>query len=161
MFFFVFFFFKCIHPQVYEFIVSKIRKKCLQINISLIVIFFFVLQSSAEAALIRSQATRPKHYNPKYFQHPKFPMTERDPVYLTEIVTIASIQSIVYKGKALLNFTFCPTPKTGSRYEVRGTVTGIDGQSSYTQYLCTSLPCVVSVMIYTWTLQNSRWQQTY
>ncbi|XP_033641442.1 uncharacterized protein LOC117301530 [Asterias rubens] len=128
--------------------------------------------SSAEAALIRSQATRPKHYNPKYFQHPKFPMTERDPVYLTEIVTIASIQSIVYKGKALLNFTFCPTPKTGSRYEVRGTVTGIDGQSSYTQYLCTSLPCVVDganviahngrqVPSNTVTTASGQWQNLY
>ncbi len=131
----------------------------------------FFPKSSAEAALIRSQATTPKQ---SYLnvQHPKFRLVEGDPVYLTEIVTVSTKQIIVYKGKALLNFTFCPTPKSGSSYEIRTTVTGVDGQSSYTQYLCTQLPCEVDgpyviahngrqVPSNTVTTSSAKWQNLY
>ncbi|XP_038065800.1 uncharacterized protein LOC119735921 isoform X2 [Patiria miniata] len=64
-------------------------------------------------------------------------------VYLSEIVTLATSQSLAYHQKAQLTFTFCPTPQTGTRYEVQAVVTAIDGRSSYALYICDKLPCVV------------------
>ena len=104
----------------------------------------FLPQTSDEAAYIRAHAPALRQSDLKHFDYLKArDAPNRDPVYLTEIITTSTIQALAYHRSALLKFTFCPTPKTGSSYEVRATVTGTDGQSSYTQYLCDKLPCVV------------------
>jgi len=71
------------------------------------------------------------------------PKVRADTVYLSEIVALVSSQSLLYHQSALMTFSFCPTPKTGKAYEIRATVFGTDGQSSYALYLCDKLPCVV------------------
>ncbi|XP_022101353.1 uncharacterized protein LOC110984987 [Acanthaster planci] len=64
-------------------------------------------------------------------------------VYLSEVVTLTATQPLGYHKKALLAFTFCPTPQTGTRYEVQSTTSATDGRSSYASYICDKLPCVV------------------
>jgi len=94
-------------------------------------------KTSKQAAVV--QADVPK-YSPKLGLGPP---VRRGPVYLTEIVTVSATQELAYHQMAMLNFTFCPTPRTGSRYTVRDTTTDTDGKSSYAQYLCDKLPCEV------------------
>ncbi|XP_022111516.1 uncharacterized protein LOC110990727 [Acanthaster planci] len=86
---------------------------------------------------------------PFFFDKSPFRNLERTPsannptVYLSQVVTLSSIQPLGYHKSALLAFTFCPTPQTGTRYEVQSATSATDGHSSYASYICDKLPCVV------------------
>jgi hypothetical protein len=58
-------------------------------------------------------------------------------------VTIFAAQALGYHKSALLAFTFCPNPRSGTHYQVETTTTATDGRSSYASYICDKLPCVV------------------
>ena len=68
---------------------------------------------------------------------------KEEPEVLTEIVNSKAIESLTWHKSGLLNVTFCKNSETTDNYIISSTVFGIDGKSSYTQYICSGPPCEV------------------
>ncbi|XP_022101370.1 uncharacterized protein LOC110985003 isoform X2 [Acanthaster planci] len=75
---------------------------------------------------------------------PGYKLRDGKTVYLTEYITLTASQVVPRLQEAHLNFTFCPTPETGSQYSIIGTVIAKEGRSSWVQYICNKYPCELS-----------------
>ncbi|XP_070547496.1 uncharacterized protein [Ptychodera flava] len=73
----------------------------------------------------------------------KFPVHRSGDYYLQEIVRLMTTERLAYLDELLLNVSFCPNEKTTQRYTIESTLFSVDVISSYTQYICTDLPCEV------------------
>ncbi|XP_022084362.1 uncharacterized protein LOC110975837 [Acanthaster planci] len=68
----------------------------------------------------------------------------RKPVILTESVLTFPSVSLGYLEEALISFTWCGNTETHI-FAVASTITSVDGESSFAQYMCKTLPCDVGV----------------
>ncbi|XP_038046563.1 uncharacterized protein LOC119720790 [Patiria miniata] len=66
------------------------------------------------------------------------------PIPLTETVSVFPAVSLAYQQQAIIKFSMCSNTEAHV-FSVSSTVTSADGESSFAQYICDTLPCDVGL----------------